>query len=174
MPDFRRKPNRLPGVSYRGRRLYFLTICTHNRERVFTDSRVVDVALSVLREKCRSYCFGVYAYGFMPDHLHLILVGEKDSAALPALVRAFKGAVATQARGKGISSLWQKGFYDHVIRSGEELDRVASYVFMNPVRAGLSKEAAEWPYSGSFMFDWKRLEAPSEPFVPPGKKKMAG
>jgi hypothetical protein len=51
-------------------------------------------------------------------------------------------------------SLWQKGFYDHVLRSGESTDGAAWYVFMNPVRAGLVKRAQDWPYSGSFVFRW--------------------
>ena len=173
MPEFRRKTNRLPRSSYHGRRLYFLTICTHNRERVFTNSRFVDATLSLLRDECRSHCFGVYAYCFMPDHVHLVLVGEKGAAELPMLVRAFKGAVAAVGRAKGVPKLWQKGFYDHVIRSGEGLDRAAWYVFMNPVRAGFVNEPAEWPYSGSLMFDWERLETSSEPFVPPWKKGAA-
>lgn len=109
----------------------------------------------------------------MPDHVHLVLVGEKGAAELPMLVRAFKGAVAAVGRAKGVPKLWQKGFYDHVIRSGEGLDRAAWYVFMNPVRAGFVNEPAEWPYSGSLMFDWERLETSSEPFVPPWKKGAA-
>ena len=173
MLDFRRKANRLPRASYRGRRLYFVTICAHKRKGVFTDSAIVNAAIGVLRETCRAHSFGVYAYCFMPDHVHLVLVGGEDSADLALLIRAFKGAVVTAARAKNIPNLWQKGFYDHVIRSAEGLDRAAWYVLMNPVRAGLIKEPAEWPYSGSFMFDWKSLQAPSEPFAPPWKKGVA-
>lgn len=172
MPDFRRKPNRLPDPSYRGRRAYFLTVCAHERKKVYTDSRLVDAAVRLLGEKSRSHSFGVYAYCFMPDHLHLILAGQKDSADLPLLMRAFKGAVAVAARNLRIAKLWQKGFYDHLIRSGEGLERAAWYVFMNPVRAGLVKEPWEWPYSGSFLFHWRDLAVPSEPFIPPWKKSF--
>jgi len=83
------------------------------------------------------------------------------------MVRAFKGAAATVARKSGVSNLWQKGYYDHVLRSGKSLDEAAWYVFLNPVRAGLAKTVHEWPYSGSLVFEWKSLAPPSELFHPP-------
>ncbi len=110
----------------------------------------------------------------MPDHLHLVLVGAHDSANLPQMIRAFKGAAAARARARGLLSLWQKGFYDHVIRAGTQVDAAAWYIFMNPVRAGLVKQIGEWSYSGSLMFDWKKLATPAEPFIPPWKKPLAG
>jgi REP element-mobilizing transposase RayT len=110
----------------------------------------------------------------MPDHLHLELVGMSDHSNLTALLRDFKGASAAQARLRGFMNLWQKGFYDHVLRSIEAQDAVAWYILNNPVRAGLIKEIGEWPYSGSWMFDWKRLTAPVHEFIPPWKKVVAG
>lgn len=176
MLDFRRKANRLPTPSYRGHRICFLTLCAHQRKPVFRNASLAKALTNLLEETCRANGFGVYAYCFMPDHLHLILVGEKSCAELSRAVRTFKGTAAAAARARGISNLWQKGFYDHVVRGGEGLDRVAWYVFMNPVRAGLAKEFLEWPFSGSFMVNWKRVSKPAEPFVPAWKKsrKMAG
>lgn len=170
MPDFLRKPNRLAEPFYQGRYSYFLTLCTRERKKLFTNERLVRVLLDLLREKCLAHSLGIYAYCFMPDHLHLVLVGVAESATLPAAMRAFKGAATAEGRKLGVSRLWEKSFYDHVIRTGEGLDRVASYILMNPVRAGLVREAAEWPFSGSFMFEWKKLPVPDEPYVPPWKK----
>jgi putative transposase len=169
MPGFRRKPNRLPPPSYHGERFYFLTLCTYERKKIFWNPQLVLLILDLLREKCSAHSFGVYAYCFMPDHLHLVLAGKEDSSSLPRVIRAFKGAAAAEARALGVSRLWQKGFYDHVIRAGEAVDRVAWYVFANPVRAGLVKQIGEWPFSGSFLFDWNQIAAPPEPFVVPWK-----
>ena len=174
MPDFRRKPNRLPQLSYHGQRCYFLTICTRDRKKVFTDGALVRALLDLLRDTCLSHSFGVHAYCFMPDHLHLVLVGAHDSANLPQMIRAFKGAGAARARARGLLSLWQKGFYDHVIQAGTQVDAAAWYIFMHPVRAGLVKQIGEWSYSGSLMFDWKKLAIPAEAFIPPWKKPVAG
>jgi len=173
MPEFQRKPNRLSADSYRGRRAYFLTLCVRDRKRVFTDGALVDALLSLLAKNCSSHRFAIYAFCFMPDHLHLILVGESDSSELARLVRAFKGAATAEARRLGVSNLWQKGFYDHILRSGKTIDEAAWYILLNPVRAGLAKTIEEWPYSGSFEFEWKTLAAPRDPFHPPWKERVA-
>ena len=169
MPEFRRKRNRLVAESYRGRGAYFLTLCVQDRKRIFHDRELVTMLLVLLEKTCAAYSFLAYAYCFMPDHLHLILLGESSTSELALMVRAFKGAAATVARKSGVSNLWQKGYYDHVLRSGKSLDEAAWYVFLNPVRAGLAKTVHEWPYSGSFVFEWKSLAPPSEPFHPPWK-----
>jgi putative transposase len=174
MAGFLRKANRLSQPSYRGQRSYFLTICSNERKKIFTDSKLVLALLDLLEEKCLAHSFGVYAYCFMPDHLHLVLVGRGNSANLALVIRAFKGAATSRARPLGAAHLWQKGFYDHVIRSGEGMDAVAWYIFTNPVRAGLVKHFDEWPFSVSLMFDWKKRAGPPEPFVPPWKKPLAG
>lgn len=155
--------------SYRGRKAYFLTLCVRERKRLFGDGALVNALLGVLRETCAAHFFNVYAYCFMPDHLHLILVGESDSAHLAPVVQAFKSLGAAAAGELGVFDLWQKGYYDHVLRSGDSLAGAAWYVFMNPVRAGLVRRVEEWAFSGSFVFAWKRLTAPTELFEPPWK-----
>lgn len=129
--------------------------------------------LDVLRATCASHSFRVYAYCFMPDHLHLILNGENDSSSLPRVVQPFKSLASREARKIGITNLWQKGFYDHVLRDSNSIDAAACYMFMNPVRAGLSPRAEGWPYSGSFAFPWPNVPIAAKPFVPPWKTKMA-
>ena len=173
MPGFRRKPNRLPPASYRGQHAYFLTLCTRERKRLFQDPPLVDALFLILRQTCSSHFFGVYAYCFMPDHLHLILSGQTVASDLASMVQAFKSLAAAAARKIGVFNLWEKGFYDHVLRTGKSLDAAAWYVFMNPVRAGLAKTPEDWPYSGSLVFEWRTLAAPSEHFDPPWKKTLA-
>jgi putative transposase len=173
MTEFRRKPNRLPAESYRGRKAYFLTLCARERRKLFGDPALVDALLVILKRTCSFHFFSVYAYCFMPDHLHLILVGESDSAHLVPAMQAFKSLATAAARKLGVFDLWQKGYYDHVLRSGESLDGAAWYVFMNPVRAGLARRVEDWPFSGSCAFEWKSVSPPAELFEPRWKSKMA-
>jgi REP-associated tyrosine transposase len=167
--EFRRKPNRLTKEWYTGRNWYFVTVCTAGRAHHFAEQRVVQVVLQALREASRANLFGVYSYCFMPEHLHLELAGQSDHAQLAAMMRAFKGLASARAREGGIRNLWQKGFYDHVLRPRENENAVAWYIFNNPVRKNLIADPRSWPYSGSWMFDWKRAVAPPQPFVPPWK-----
>ncbi len=173
MAEFRRKPNRLAAESYRGRRAYFLTLCVCERKKVFTDGTLVSTLLALLEKTCAAHSFRVHAFCFMPDHLHLILVGESESSEVSPVIRALKGAATEVVRASSISSLWQKRYYDHVLRGGKSLDESAWYVFLNPVRAGLVKRAGEWPYSGSFVFARKVLARPPETFHPPWKGEVA-
>lgn len=169
MPDFQRKRNRLGPDSYRGRHAYFLTLCANERRKILAERLLLEGVLPVLLASCGSHPFNVNAYCFMPDHLHLVVIGESDSSSLPRFMQAFKSLAARATRKLGIAKLWQKGFYDHVLIDGESLDAASLYAFLNPVRAGLVQRAEEWPHSGSFMFPWPNVPVVSTPFVPPWK-----
>ena len=169
MPNFRRKRIRLPRAAYRGRRWYFVTLCAANRRNWFVREELVNTLLRVLRETCQTHGFNVFAYCFMPDHLHLELEAISDHSDLISMLAAFKGLTAAEARKQGLRNLWQKSFYEHIFRSGEREGAVAWYIFSNPVRRGLVSEPRAWPYSGSWMFDWKKAVAPVNEFVPPWK-----
>ena len=171
MVEFRRKANRLPEPSYEGRRAYFLTLCAQRRKRLFSDANLVTALIEALKKTCDEEAFAVHTYCFMPDHLHMILVGMGDSTIVSGVVRTFKGRATAQSRRLGITNLWQKGYYDHVIRSGEALEQIAAYTVMNPVRAGLARDFMDWPFSGSFVLEWKRLPPPAAPYVPPWKRR---
>jgi len=78
-------------------------------------------------------------YIIMPDHVHLILAlrhigpdGRQIAAPTPLsnVIQQMKRITSKQA---GIS-LWQKGFYDHVIRNDEDLANVRQYIRNNPLK----------------------------------------
>jgi putative transposase len=79
----------------------------------------------------------------MPDHLHLFVRGTIDFK-LGAWIGGLKRVVAAAVTGgRGI---WQRGFFDHVIRTGESYSEKWHYVRENPVRAGLVAHAEDWPF----------------------------
>lgn len=170
MPDFHRKPNRLAPESYQGRQAYFLTLYTNERRKVFTVPTFIDPLIALLRDTSTTHAFNVYAYCFMPDHLHLVVTGESEAANLPTFIQAFKSLAARESWKHGIERLWQKGFYDHVLRDGESMDAAAWYALQNPVRAHLVGCAEDWPHSGSFVFAWPGFRAAAEPFIPLWKR----
>ena len=88
MPDFHRKPNRLGPESYVGRHAYFLTLCANERRKILANAVLVESLVPVLRTTCESHSFNVNAYCFMPDHLHLVVMGGSDSASLPKFMQA--------------------------------------------------------------------------------------
>jgi REP element-mobilizing transposase RayT len=80
----------------------------------------------------------------LPAHVHWLL---SDSRALSTTVGRYKSVVAAKVRGAGRARrLWQRSFWDHVVRDSEKLDRIARYVLENPVRAGLCERYEDYPY----------------------------
>ncbi len=131
--------HRLARPYYLGSRSYFLTICASQRRKLFTDQRLVELLVNELAQ-FRSQGFSIYAYCFMPDHCHVLAVAMTDTSDLAKAVRAFKGASAAHVRALGIRNLWQRDYYDHILRSGESFDAAAAYIFENPVRSGLASD----------------------------------
>ena len=62
--------------------------------------------------------------------------------------------------------MWQKKFYDHILRHDDLAERVAAYIWANPVRKGICGDALEYPFSGSFVLDWKKLISPVKVWEP--------
>ncbi len=143
------RPERLRGFTYRGFHRYFLTFCTFQRRRRFTDVAAVGVALNqILRVAAREQ-FAVAAYCFMPDHLHLLVHGMSEDADVRRFIK-----LAKQCSGHAFSQtqrehLWQRYGYERVLRGDEETLPVARYILENPVRAGLAECPREYPFSGS-------------------------
>ena len=92
----------------------------------------------------------------MPDHLHLILIGGENSNLITCL-KIFKQITGYYFRQNYKKALWQKSFYERVIRKQESLKDTAYYVFNNPVRKGMVKDFRKYPFLGSFLIDVREL-----------------
>jgi REP element-mobilizing transposase RayT len=81
---------------------------------------------------------GLDAFVVMPNHVHGIvwLPGAGHAPPLPVVIGSFKSAVSRLAG----EPLWQRSFYDRVIRSDSELRALRQYVTDNPVRWALGRE----------------------------------
>ncbi len=80
----------------------------------------------------------------MPDHLHWLLA---DCSRMIREVQRLKSQSTLAARRHGyVGPLWQRSYWDHVVRRQENLAQVARYLLDNPARAGLVEDAAVYPY----------------------------
>jgi len=150
----RKRVPRLPRFDYFGHYAYFITCSTYQKRPYFRDKAIVDIVLSVLRRVGAKNSFRVYAYCLMPDHLHLLLVGEEKSS-LDSFMKTFKQETSFAFKRAHGNSLWQRSYYDHVLRKEETLEVVALYILNNPVRAGLVDDYRNYAFSGSLVFDVK-------------------
>jgi putative transposase len=127
--------------------IYFVTACTFNRRAILANPEIQRTFLEFAGagENHGAY---VGAYVIMPNHIHLFVALEPDKQ-LSVWMKSLKNSLSKKLRGLGARSPhWQKGFFDHVLRSDESYSQKWEYVRDNPVRAGLTKTWEEWPYRG--------------------------
>ena len=168
---FTRKSIRLPAGSYVGPRIYFVTICCEGRKPALADAEWVSRCIVRLREASTASLFSVHAYCFMPDHVHLLAEGRGAESSLRAFLSRFKQFTAFEYQRKTGTRLWQTKFYDYVLRQDAEMDAVAWYIWMNPVRKGLCGDPREFPHSGSMTMPWPQSPAAASEWSPPWKPK---
>jgi REP element-mobilizing transposase RayT len=168
MPDFRRKNIRLPASHYIGHQWYFLTMVAEDRVNRFSCASLVAENLALLTSHAQSSRFTIPAYCFMPDHLHILTNGTHDSSDMLQFADGLKQESSYDFKQQTRQRLWQKKYYDHILRAHERWESVAYYIWMNPVRKGLCSRPEDWPYSGSFTVDWRKsLTLGLDPWVPP-------
>jgi putative transposase len=149
--NFRRKINRLNRELYCEERIYFITICCYNGQKLFVDPHIINEILQELDKCCNLHGFTNCAYCFMPNHVHLLFRG-KEGADLIKLIKQFKQKTGYSFRKATGKRLWQKSYYDHILRKEEDVVEVVRYILENPIRKGLSRQAEEYPFSGSLEF----------------------
>ena len=101
-------------------------------------------------------------YCLMPDHVHFLVATDAEND-LVRFIHRFKqqtgwwfrnryeagGLKASPTSESDRPTLWQKSYYDHVLRRDEDTGDVVRYILENPVRAGLAVSASEYPYAWS-------------------------
>ncbi len=161
-PMRNRRSTRLQGYNYSLAGAYFTTICTHHRQYLFGDivdgeMRINDAGL--LTQQCWQEIpvhfanTELDAFVVMPNHLHGIVViigrgtacraptmerfGQPVAGSLPTVVRSFKSAVSKHInalRQTPGGRVWQRNYWEHIIRNELELSRIREYISTNPVR----------------------------------------
>lgn len=147
----RRKQNRLNPENYKSPHIYYLTLNCFDRSKHFLNSLTVQDCVSELVKLSKKYNAKIWAYCFMPDHLHLLL----DTEDCIKFMKDFKQITGYQFKKKTGRALWQKSYYDHILRKQEDLIGTIKYILNNPVRAGLAGHYLDHSYSGSFEIDIK-------------------
>ena len=153
-PVPQRKPTRLPEHDYSQPGGYFVTVCTKEKAHLF--GRLVGaghpagpyVELSeygnIVERRIRSLSqaySGVFvdAYVVMPNHIHLLLRFDPESGpagcpapttSLPKVISALKSLCSKDAA----VPLWQRGYYEHILRNEEDFRACAEYILGNPAR----------------------------------------
>ena len=144
------------------RPVYFITACTCHRRPILASAAVMSILLREWEAAKDRHGWLVGRYVIMPDHVHFfcaeVAFGARHS--LSRFVGAWKEWTAKELVRTlpTTAPVWQKRFFDHVLRSDESYAEKWAYVRDNPVRAGLTADFESWAFQGIVDFDSPRGE----------------
>lgn len=127
--------------------LFHLTSRGNEKKRIYRDDQDRSKFLSILRQVHDRFHWHIYAYAMMPNHFHLLI--ELTEANLSRGMRHLNG-VYTQAfnrRHHRAGHLFQGRFQSILVDKDSYLLELSRYISLNPVRAGLTQRAEDWPWS---------------------------
>jgi len=156
-PDIHgRRSIRLQGYDYSRAGAYFITICTQNRECLFGDivdgKMVLNPAGDMIQTVWDEIPFHypgieIDEFAVMPNHVHGIIVivaptGNTGSLSLGDIMHRFK-TMTTKRYADGVKQsgwrrfsgkLWQRNYWEHIVRNDMELGRIREYICTNPIQ----------------------------------------
>ncbi len=161
--DFR-QPTRLSGYDYRQPGAYFVTLCTYGRRNLFgrisSDEMVLSSLGKLVEMEWKRIALSrkhveLDLFVVMPNHLHGVVViegsamntshvaaaegrtGAMQAGSLGAIISQFKAGVTRRARYSPVfrdAKIWQRNYYDRIVRSEESLNQIRQYIMANPAR----------------------------------------
>jgi putative transposase len=164
MPDYRRAW--LPGGTW------FFTVNLLSRSGNDLLVRYADELRTVVADVRRRHPFVIHAWVVMPDHLHCVLSlpeGDTDFPLRWRLIKlGFSKAIppteyrSVVRRRRGERGIWQRRYWEHLIRDEADFAAHMDYVHINPMKHGLVPRVGDWPHStfhrlvaeGVYPVDW--------------------
>jgi REP-associated tyrosine transposase len=149
MPDYRRAWH--PGGTY------FFTVNLLHRNGNDLLIRHIELLREAVSSIQRRHPFSIHGWVVLPEHMHCIIelpLDDDDYAKRWRLIKtAFSRALPhtetlSQVRAKrGERGIWQRRYWEHLIRDDRDYRAHMDYIHINPVKHGLVRRVADWPYS---------------------------
>ena len=148
MTDYRR--SRIAGASY------FFTVNLADRSQALLTQNIALLrnAFEYTRER---HPFIVDAIVVLPEHLHAIWTlpeGDRDFSLRWRLIKTvFSRGLphgehrSNRRQSKGERGIWQRRYWEHLIRDEVDFSRHVDYIHINPLKHGLVKRVMDWPHS---------------------------
>jgi putative transposase len=158
---------------------FFFTVTTCKRRPVLVEDAVRSALRQAIVETRIRFPFEIHAWVLLPDHLHCLWElpeGDSDFARRWALIKRqtsqkcsslFDNSEQSASRQRRRElPFWQRRFWEHQIRNDTDFKRHADYIHWNPVKHGLVRRAADWPWStfhryqaqGIYSPDWCNMD----------------
>ena len=135
---------RLQNYDYSSKGAYFVTVCVQNRMPLFKNevaSRMIEKWINEIENKYKDVCIDCYVV--MSDHIHMILFINKENEVNLFQIMAWFKTMTTNEYIKGVKTgiyepfekkIWQRSFYEHIMRNDEDLLEKREYILNNPFK----------------------------------------
>jgi putative transposase len=147
---------------------------TCNRLPLLCKPEYINLLRNVFLEVIARHPFKIEAIVIFPDHLHTVWTLPDEDCDFPVRWRLIKPAFsrrcdragcpppASSRAQKGEQAVWQRRYWEHLIRNEDDYKRHLDYIHHNPVKHGFVKSPADWPLSsfkrfameGKYEADW--------------------
>ena len=152
MPEYRR-PRITGGTT-------FFTVVTFDRLPIFSHVNTRKLLRLVWKDVSERMPFTTDAVCLLPDHIHCIWTMPEDdsnySVRWKEIKRLFTRAYLSEigpGRKRGVSrrkrseaAIWQRRFWEHMVRDEADLNRHIDYIHYNPVKHDLAQRVSDWPW----------------------------
>jgi putative transposase len=139
---------------------YFFTLTLQNRKADYLTQYINELGNAIRNVKC-IHAFNTLAIVVLPDHLHTIWQLPEGDSNFSLRWRCIKTSFAANIKRRGVCIgknqynehvLWQRRFWEHMIRDEKDFERHVNYIHYNPVKHHLVKQVKDWPYSSFHRF----------------------
>ena len=154
-----------------GRPVFITAICYKRIPYLKTDEQK-ELLLSIMREVKESMSFSMKAYVILDDHFHWIMTpcSYNFSKIMQSIKLRFVHRFKKSAAEENNLILWQRRFWDHVIRDNEDLRIHMDYIHYNPIKHGYVHNLADYRWSsfndhvilGNYSADWGTTVIPAK------------
>ena len=131
--------------------VYFVTTNTYGRKEIFRNQRACEFLRSIISYYKFVFKFRLYSYCIMPDHMHMIIQALSKQYDISTIMKEIKGTFGREynilIRKRG--DIWQRKFYDSVVRNERDIITKINYILENPVRKNMAKEATDYEFSSA-------------------------
>jgi len=127
--------------------IVFITQIAEDRRKLFANPEMINLLRQIMHNVNEYHPFSMLGYAFLPDHFHILIrpTGQSNfSQIMHSIKRNFTKSYKEKINISTRVNLWQKRFWDHVIRDEDDLEKHLHYMHFNPVKHGYIKDPAEW------------------------------
>lgn len=141
---------------------YFFTVVTQKRRPIFSNEENIQKLRDVFKRVMKKRPFTIEAIVILPDHIHCIWKLPQSDSDFSNRWKEIKYRFSIEYNGtfpksdsltkKKEKGLWQRRFWEHLIRDQEDFNRHFDYIHYNPVKHKLTERVIDWPYSSFKRF----------------------